>query len=192
VFGHTPVTDSDWLTAAALDPHSYDPTNQGVEANVILGRIQPVPGQGVVRTKLFIPSEDVWAPATGWPPYDNNLGDNRGFSPTAEPEDSRVTIYTDFENGIVVARQNPSIDAVQQANGSVLIRYNAADPFSPGGEGLAKASGISVNGTLGISPSSNGIRVAGDDITTFPALEIYSDRNGTDNSSAAVMAELSR
>jgi hypothetical protein len=64
-------------------------------------------------------------------------------------------------NGVVVARQNPSInadtgevragtpsvDAVQQANGSVLIRYNAADPFSPGGEGLAKGSGISVNGT---------------------------------------------
>ena len=27
ILGHTPVTDSDWLTAAALDPHSYDPKN---------------------------------------------------------------------------------------------------------------------------------------------------------------------
>ncbi|CAN5613139.1 hypothetical protein BH10ACT9_BH10ACT9_38840 [soil metagenome] len=193
VFGRQPVTESDWLTAAALDPHSYDPKNNGVEANIVVGRIQSVPGQGVVRTNLFIPSKNVWAPATGWPPYDNNLGDNRGFSPTAGPEDSRVTIYTDFDNGIVVARQNPSINAdtgevrtgapsisaVQQANGSVLIQYNAADPFSPGGQDLAKAGGISVNGRLGISPSDNGIRVAGDDITTFPALEVYSDRGGT-------------
>ncbi|MET0863741.1 MAG: hypothetical protein ABWZ98_05355, partial [Nakamurella sp.] len=88
VFGRAPTTDSDWLTAAALDPHSYDPKNNGVQANVVVGRIQPVPGQGVVRTNLFIPSKDVWAPASGWPPYDNNLGDNRGFSPTAGPEDS--------------------------------------------------------------------------------------------------------
>lgn len=193
VFGRNPVSDSDWLTASALDPHSYDPKNQGVEANVVVGRIEPVPGQGVVRTNLFIPSEDVWAPTVGLPPYDNNLGDNRGFSPTAGPEASRVAIYTDFDNGIVVARQNPSINAdtgevrtgtpsigaVQTADGGVLINYNAADPFSPGGESLAKGSGISVNGTLGIVPSDTGPRVGGDDVTTFPALEVYSDRGGT-------------
>ncbi|KWX67243.1 EspA/EspE family type VII secretion system effector [Mycobacterium sp. NAZ190054] len=192
VFGRAPVSDADWLTASALDPNSYDPKNQGVDANIVVGRIEPVPGQGVVRTNLFIPSEDVWAPTVGVPPYDNNLGDNRGFSPTAGPEASRVAIYTDFENGIIVARQNPSINAdtgqvrtgtpsigaVQTSDGGVLIRYNAADPFSPGGEGLAKASGISVNGTLGIVPSDTGPRVGGDDVTTFPALEIYSDRGG--------------
>ncbi len=193
VFGRDPVSDSDWLTASALDPHSYDPKNQGVDANIVVGRIEPVPGQGVVRTNLFIPSEDVWAPTVGIPPYDNNLGDNRGFSPTAGPEASRVAIYTDFDNGIIVARQNPSINAdtgqvrtgtpsigaVQSSDGGVLINYNAADPFSPGGEGLAKGSGISVNGTLGIVPSDAGPRVGGDDVTTFPALEIYSDRGGT-------------
>lgn len=193
VFGRDPVSDSDWLTAAALDPHSYDPKNQGVDANIVMARIEPVPGQGVVRTNLFIPSEDVWAPTLDWPPYDNNLGDHRGFSPTAGPEASRVAIYTDFDNGIVVARQNPSINAdtgqvrtgtpsigaVQTSDGGVLIRYNAADPFSPGGEGLAKGSGISVNGTLGIVPSDTGPRVGGDDVTTFPALEVYSDRGGT-------------
>jgi hypothetical protein len=192
VFGRVPVSESDWLTAAALDPNSYDPKNNGIDANIVVGRIEPVPGQGVVRTNLFIPSEDVWAPAPGWPPYDNNVGDNRGFSPTAGPEDSRVTVYTDFDNGIVVARQNPSVNAdtgevrtgtpsisaLQQSNGAVLIRYNAADPFSPGGEGLAKSSGISVNGTIGIAPTGDGIRIGGTDITTFPALEIYGDRAG--------------
>ncbi|MGE0219532.1 EspA/EspE family type VII secretion system effector [Mycolicibacterium sp.] len=193
VFGRTPVSDSDWLTAAALDPTSYDAKNEGVAANVVVGRINPVPGQGVVRTNLFIPSKDVWAPAFDWPPYDNNLGDNRGFSSTAGPEASRVSIYTDFDNGIVVARQNPSINAdtgqvhtgtpsiaaVQTSDGGVLIKYNAADPFSPGGEGLAKGTGISVNGTLGVVPSETGPRVGGEDVTTFPALEIYNDCGGT-------------
>lgn len=194
VFGRDPVGDSDWLSAAALDPHSYSTKNQGVSPSIAVARIEPAPGQGVVRTNLFIPSEDVWNPQIAVPPYDNNLGDNRGFSPTAGPEDSRVTIYTDFDNGLIVARQNPSINsdtgevrtgtpsigAVQQSNGAVLIQYNAADPFSPGGGDLAVASGISVNGTLGIAPSELGPpRVGGADVTTFPALEIYSDRGGT-------------
>ena len=73
----------------------------------------------------------------------------------------------------------PSVGAVQTSDGGVLIQYNAADPFSPGGEALAKASGISVNGTLGIVPSDNGPRFGGDDVNTFPALEVYSDRGGT-------------
>ena len=115
-FGRDPVSDGDWATAAALDPHSYNPKNNGAQANIIVARIQPVPGQGVVRTNMFIPSKDVWAPTVELPPfdnghalpYDNNLGDNRGFDPYIGPEESRVTIYTDFENGIIVARQNPS------------------------------------------------------------------------------------
>lgn len=193
IFGRDPASDNDWRTASILDPHSYSPKNKGTPPHIVAARIKPVPGQGVVRTNLFIPSEDVWNPRMDIPPYDNNLGDNRGFSPTAGPEDARVTIYTDFDNGIVVARQNPSVNAdtgevvagtpsvsaVQQTNGSVMIQYNAADPFSFGGEGLAKGSGISVNGTLAIAPSESGPRVGGDDVTTFPALEIYGDRAGT-------------
>jgi hypothetical protein len=199
-FGRDPVSTSDWATAAALDPESYNPKNNGVDANIVVARITPVPGQGVVRTNLFIPSKDVWAPALELPPFDNghtlpyanNLGDNRGFDPYIGPEESRVSIYTDFENGIIVARQNPSVNsdtgqvragtpdvsAVQQDNGAVLIRYNAADPFSPGGEGPAKAIPFSVNGTLGITPGVDGPRVGGN-VTTFPALEIYGDRGGT-------------
>lgn len=199
-FGRDPASTSDWTTAAALDPHSYNPKNQGVDANIVVARIKPVPGQGVVRTNLFIPSKDVWAPAIELPPfdnghmlpYDNNVGDNRGFSPYIGPEESRVAVYTDFENGIIVARQNPSVNAdtgqvragtpdvsaVQQTNGAVLLRYNAADPFSPGGEVPAKAIPFSVNGTLAISPGADGPRVGGN-VTSFPALEIYSDLNGT-------------
>jgi hypothetical protein len=200
IFGRDPVSESDWATAAALDPHSYNPKNKGVDANIFVVRIKPVPGQGVVRTNLFIPSKDVWAPALDLPfihhgrvlPYDNNLGDNRGFDPSVVPEDARVAIYTDFDNGIIVARQNPSVNAdtrqarpgtpdvsaVQQSNGAVLLRYNAADPFSPGGEGPAKAIPFSVNGTLAISPSADGPRVGGT-VNSFPALEIYGDRGGT-------------
>lgn len=191
VFGREPVSGSDWDTAAALDPHSYDPKNQGVPPNIVVGRIKPVPGQGVVRTNMFIPGRDVWDPKLGWPPYDNNLGDNRGFSPTVDPEGSRVSILVDYDNGVIVARQNPSVNAdtgqvrvgtpdisaTQQSNGSVLIKYNAADPFSPGGEAPAKAIPISVNGSLAIAPSASGPHVGGN-ITTFPALEIYSDRPG--------------
>jgi hypothetical protein len=201
VFGREPTSPADWDTAAALDPHSYDPKNGGVPANVIVGRIKPVPGQGVLRTNLFIPGRAVWDPQIDMPPLHNNLGDNRGFSPTAGPEASRVSIYVDYENGIIVARQNPSIDqntgqiragtpsvsAVQQSNGSVLIKYSAADPFSPGGEGLAKAVSFDVNGTIAIEPTAAGLRVGGT-ATNFPAIEIYNDRPGATGPSTLVQS----
>jgi hypothetical protein len=191
IFGRAPTSATDWDTATALDPHSYDPKYDGVPANIVVGRIRPVPGQGVVRTNLFIPGRAVWDPQIDLPPYHNNLGDNRGFSPSAGPELSRVSIYVDYESGIIVARQNPSIDertgqiragtptvsALQQSNGSVLIKYSAADPFSPGGEGLAKAISFDVNGTIAIEPTAGGPRVGGS-ITNYPAIEIYNDRPG--------------
>jgi hypothetical protein len=186
-FGREPVSDSDWKTAAMLDPHSYDPKNQGVAPNIVVGRIQPVPGQGVVRTNLFIPGE------TAWTPKGDNLGDNRGFNPTAGPEGSRVSILTDYDNGIVVVRQNPSvlrgdmgnqvkvgnpdIRVSQSPNGSVLIDYSAADPFSPGGQDLAKLTPWNVQGRLAISPGADG-PVAGGMVSDFPAIEIYRDAGG--------------
>ena len=192
VFGRPPNSAADWETAEALDPHSYDPKNGGVQPNIVVGRIKPVPGQGVVRTNMFIPSDTVADPA-----FDplltirDNLGDNRGFSPTARPEESRVSIYVDYENGIIVARQSPSVEAnsgriragtpsvsaVQKSDGSVLLRYNTADPFSPGGEALAKSLEASVNGTIAIEPTQGGPRVGGT-VTNFPAIEIYNDRPG--------------
>ncbi|MBW0017676.1 MAG: hypothetical protein JO236_09055 [Mycobacterium sp.] len=191
VFGRPPSSAADWDTAEALDPHSYNPKNGGVPPNIIVSRITPVPGQGVVRTNLFIPSRTVWNPELDWPPYHENLGDNRGFSPTADPEASRISVFVDYENGIIVARQNPSIDpkagqiragtpavsAVQQKNGAISITYSGADPFSPGGEDLAKATSLDVNGTIVIEPTATGPRVGGT-VTDFPAIEIYNDRSG--------------
>ncbi|WP_319432309.1 hypothetical protein [Mycobacterium sp. RTGN5] len=183
-FGRDPVSPADWDTAAALDPTSYDPKNHDVPANVVVGRIKPVPGQGVVRTNLFIPGE------TAATPFGDNLGDARGFDPTAAPEESRVTFYVDYENGIVVARQNPSVKpgtgaeagtpdirVSQNPNGSVLIDYKAVDPFSPGGEDLGKSSPWNVNGRLVIKPADAG-PIAGGVISDFPAIEIYNDRDG--------------
>ncbi|OBA78344.1 hypothetical protein A9W99_24855 [Mycobacterium sp. 1164966.3] len=191
VFGHPPQSPADWETAAALDPHSYDPKNGGVPPNISIERITPVPGQGVVRTNLFIPGESVVNPQFDWPGYHDNLGDNRDFSATAGPESSRVAITVDYENGIIVTRQNPSVDAktgqiragtpsvsaIQKSDGSVLIKYSAADPFSPGGEAVAKATTFDVNGTIAIAPTESG-PVAGGIVTNFPAVEIYSDRAG--------------
>jgi hypothetical protein len=183
-FGRDPVSAADWKDAAALDANTYDPKNRGTQANIVVGRIKPVPGQGVVRTNLFIPAK------TAWTPFGDNLGDGRGFDPTAGPEESRVTFYVDYENGIVVARQNPSvkpgtgaqtgtpdIKVSQNPNGSVLIDYHAVDPFSPGGEDIAKASPWNVNGRLVIKPTDAG-PIAGGVISDFPAIEIYNDRNG--------------
>lgn len=187
VFGRAPMSKSDWTTAAALDPTGYDPKNQGVPANIVVGRIKPVPGQGVVRTNLFIPGEKAWTP------FGDNLGDNRGFDPSAGPEESRVVIYTDYDNGIVVARQNPSVmqtsegtqaktghpdvQVGQNPNGSVFVRYHAADPFSPGGEDIAKSTPWNVNGEYVIKPTPGG-PIVGGTISDFPAVEFYNDSGG--------------
>ncbi len=49
VFGREPSSATDWQTAAALDPHSYDPDTDGVAPEIKVAKIEPVPGQGVVR-----------------------------------------------------------------------------------------------------------------------------------------------
>lgn len=187
LFGREPASRADWDTAAALDPHSYDPKNGGTRPNITVGTITPRPGQGVVRTNLFIPGESVLDPQLTSLPH-SNLGDNRGFSPTVGPEASRVSILVDYENGIIVARQNPSVDAttgqiqagtptvsaVQRSDGGILLHYNAADPFSPGGQDVAKSIPFSVNGELAITPTPNG-PVVGGNVTNYPAIEIYHD-----------------
>lgn len=196
--GREPVSASDWETAAILDPTSYDPKNQGVPANIVVGRIRPVPGQGIVRTNLFIPGEKAWTP------LGDNLGDDRGFDSAAGPEDARVSLVTDYENGLVVVRQNPSIvvgdngnqvkaghpdvRVSQSPNGSVLINYAAADPFSPGGENVAKATPWNVQGRLAISPGLNGA-VAGGWVSDFPAVEIYRDSGGQAVELARIMPQ---
>ncbi|MGH3635554.1 MAG: EspA/EspE family type VII secretion system effector, partial [Mycobacterium sp.] len=190
VFGRPPSSAADWETAAALDPHSYDPKNADVPPNIVVGRITPVPGQGVVRMNLFIPAKSVKDPTALPLIFDDNAGDNRGFNPAASPESSRVSLEIDYENGVVVARQNPSanlttnqvrtgsptIKVAQRHDGSVYIDYAAADPFSPGGESLAKET-VCVKGTIAVQPGADAPRIGGV-ATSFPALEAYNDRPG--------------
>ncbi len=71
----------------------------------------------------------------------------------------------------------PPSQHIQQRNGSVLVKYGAADPFSPGGEGLAMRTPLNVNGTNAIKPTMDGPRVGGS-VSNFPAIEVYSHRPG--------------
>ncbi len=68
---------------------------------MVVGRIEPVPGQGIVRMGLYIPAGEV----VNFP--HNDLGDDRGEDQTFDPERTRVSLYVDYENGLVIARQNP-------------------------------------------------------------------------------------
>nr|WP_064569771.1 hypothetical protein [Gordonia sp. LAM0048] len=177
VYGRVPVSDNDWRVAAALDPHSYNPKNQGVPPVVSVIKIKPVPGQGVVATGLFIPTETVIGG------IDDHLGDNREFDPHFSPENTRVSYFIDYENGIIIARQNPSVNvdsgevrtgtpkvsASQLPDGTVAIAYDAADPFAPPG---AAELAWSVNGQTVITPSGTGARVSGE-ATDYPSMETY-------------------
>jgi hypothetical protein len=184
--GREPVSENDWRTAAMLDPHNYSDKNAGVQSNVVVGHIDPVAGQGAAQTNLFIPGEEAWYPDLTGGISGHNLGDNRGFNPNAGPEDSRVVLFVDYDNGLVIARQNPSVDTgsgevkvgtpqinvSQNPNGSVKIDYKAADPFPPGGEEAAMAGPWHVNGELVIKPTPDG-PLAGGVVSSFPAIEIY-------------------
>ncbi|MBP2453003.1 hypothetical protein [Mycolicibacterium lutetiense] len=190
VFGRAPKSPADWKTAEALDPHSYGRMVKGAPPNIVVGKVKPVPGQGVVQGNLFIPGEDAVAPSIEpnrplFPHGEFNAGDNRGFDPEVGSEANRVQITVDYENGLVTARQNPSVNlttgetqagkpdiaVTQKADGGVLVQYNAADPFSPGGQDLAKALNYSVNGEIAVQPGASGPSVGGN-ITTFPSFEV--------------------
>lgn len=189
IFGREPASPSDWTTAAALDPHTYNPEYQGVNSEVRVVKIDPRPGQGVVRASQWIAQRDV----VGWPPLPphTNLGNNRGPDSHFDPEDTKVTTYIDYENGIAVMRQNPSVDSqgrsavgapqgsvTQAADGSVRIRYDAGNPFVPGGltdpNGPFGSHRFSVNGDLVFTPGAAGVHVDGTR-TDYPSLEVYQD-----------------
>jgi hypothetical protein len=195
VFGRQPTSPADWRTAAALDPHSYLPLTKGYPPNIVVGRIEKVPGAGVVQTNAFISTET--APAIVL----TNAGDNRGFDPAALPDTSRVTFLIDYENGIVVARQNPSIrlddgavmtghpdiSVGQESDGRVHIKFNAADPFTPALGENTKQFGVSVNGDLFYKPTADGVLVGG---TTgyYPAWEV--NHYTPDGTATAVLQEM--
>ncbi|MCZ4579882.1 hypothetical protein [Gordonia amicalis] len=176
VYGREPDTLNDWRMAAALDLHSYNPKNQGVPPVISVIKIDPVPGQGVVATGLFIPNGKVLGGAS------RHYGDGREFDPNFAPENTRVSYFIDYENGIVIARQNPSADTVGQVrtgtpkmsaaqlpDGTVLINYDAADPLAPGPAGDA---GWRVGGQTIVTPGVDGALVSGV-ATDFPSMETY-------------------
>ena len=103
--GEVPTSENDWKVARMLDPASYLGKNGGYPANLLLGHIPPQPGKGLVRVSWFIPVESVF----NVPHYD--LGDNRDFDPQFDPEQTRISVYIDYEHGLVIARNNPSVDA---------------------------------------------------------------------------------
>lgn len=180
MFGRRPAGAVDWRTAVALDPTSYLDKNQGVRAEVVVGRIEPVPGQGIVRMGLYIPAGEV----VNFP--HNDLGDDRGEDQTFDPERTRVSLYVDYENGLVIARQNPSVGVagevgvgvpevnVQQlSDGSVRLQYEAENALPPlDSETLATFH--TVNGDIVLSPGPDGVGVAAQ-IGDYPSLEIYQD-----------------
>lgn len=195
IFGRAPSSPTDWKTAEALNPNSYDPKYQGVPPNIKVARIEPVPGQGVIRTAAFIPAAQVFNVDAGGMKLNYDMGDNRSEDPNFDPEHARVTTYVDYENGLIITRQNPSVtasgevkvgepevQASQLSNGSVLIQYDAANPFAPPGSGV---TGHTVNGELVISPTSGNPGtprvIAGGEITNYPSMEIYQDNSAGDS-----------
>lgn len=194
VFGREPVSASDWTTAAALDAHTYDPKFQGVESEVRVARIDPVPGQGVVRASQWIPQRDV---KSGF--FSRDFGNDRGPNARFDPEETKVTTYIDYENGVVVMRQNPSVELdrsggpgrvavgvpqgsiAQAADGSVRIKYDAGNPLVPGittdVRGPLGNHRLSVNGDLVFTPGAGGVHVDGTR-TDYPSLEVYQDLPG--------------
>lgn len=191
IFGREPSSSVDWQTAAVLDPHSYDPDADGVAPEIRVVEIDPVPGQGLVRVGQWIEQRDV---TSG--PWKRDLGNTRVADPHFDPADTKVTTYVDYENGLVVMRQNPSVEltadggpgqvrvgvpeaVVQQtSDGAVRIQYDAANPFAPD---IAKDppwplqdNAWTVNGDLVFSPTGEGVRVDGTR-TNYPSVEVYQD-----------------
>ncbi|MCK8671836.1 hypothetical protein M1M07_12000 [Rhodococcus sp. HM1] len=180
MFGRRPATAVDWRTAMALDTTSYLDKNQGVRAEVVVGRIEPVPGQGIVRMGLFIPAGEV----VNF--IHNDLGDDRDEDPTFDPERTRVSLYVDYENGVVIARQNPSVGVtgevevgapavnVQQlSDGSVRLVYEATNALPPL-DSEALTTFHSVKGDIVLAPGPERVGVAAQ-IGNYPSLEIYQD-----------------
>jgi uncharacterized protein YukE len=197
VYGHPPVSANDWLMAAALDPHSYLPKDHGVPPQIVAGRFTPQPGRGVVRSNMFIPTDQVQNVAKDPTDVEQgrlfpmNFGDNRGPSATADPEASRVSIFVDYDHGLIVVRQNPtgnvdgarggaaadapSVHVAQAPDGRLTIDYNAHDAYE---NAVGSALGMTVNGRVTLSPQADGAVGLGGNTTIYPSMETYQYRDG--------------
>lgn len=192
VYARDPISVNDWRMAEALDPQTYLTVNKGADSNVVVGTIEPREGYGMVRTNLYIPGEQAQnftvnpADILDGRAFPNNAGDSRGPDPYAGAGQSRISVYVDYENGVVVARQNPTvvtsgpnlpvaddpqIRVAQAADGSVRVNYFATDAYQPV---AGKLVGVGVEGDVTLHPSRGGSAVlAGGTVGTFPSAEIY-------------------
>lgn len=186
--GYPPSGPNQWKVAAMLDPTSYNPKNKGVPATIQLGKVTPQPGKGLVRIGWYIPAESVF----NVPHWD--LGDNRGMDPNFDPESTRVAVYIDYETGLVICRQNPSVSTdgdvkvgspeiklQQKQGGQIRITYDAANALAPPG---GNETGHTVNGDIVVtpgyagSPTSAGYPTSVDGtIGDYPSLEVYQDND---------------
>ncbi|ETD31751.1 hypothetical protein [Williamsia sp. D3] len=191
VYGRAPRTANEWRMAEALDSETYDPKNNGANATVVVGTIEPRPGHGVVRANLYIPGGEAQnltvnpGDVFGGRAFPNNYGDNRGPNPSATAEQSRVSIYVDYENGVVVARQNPTVvtsgpnppkadvpevRVAQAPDGSVRVNYFGTDTYQPE---IGKRLGVGVEGDITMRPNVDGSVDVGGTVGSFPSAEVY-------------------
>ncbi len=194
VFGRPPTSAADWSTAAALDPHTYDPRFRGTNSEIRVVEITPQPGQGVVRASQWIEQPTVRNVPPKW-----DFGNNRGPDAHFDPEDTKVTTYIDYENGIVVMRQNPTVEVnadgsagqvkvgvpqgsvTQTPDGAVRIHFDAGNPLAPpistNPPWPLTDHPVTVNGDLVFTPGPGGVHVDGTR-SDYPSLEVYQDLPG--------------
>jgi len=180
MFGRVPSTPTEWSVAAVLDTTSHQDKNGTTDAILRVGRVTPQPGRGLVRIGLYIPTEDVF----NVPNYD--LGDDRGPDSGFDPEQTRVTLYVDYETGTVIARQNPSVDSEgnvrvdaptvhvsETTTGAIRIRYDAENPFAP----PDPTGSHTVNGEFVLTPpaTDDGDWGLDGEIGDYPSFEAYHD-----------------
>jgi hypothetical protein len=196
VYGHYPQTPEDRLMAAALDPNGSDRNDSDPESHIVVMRIKPVPGAGIVYGDAFIPQVEVLNPGSfhGTAPGElpgapHNFGDNRNFNKNAAPDESRMSWYIDYEHGIVVARQNvthakngeeasgnPHVGVEQSTDGRVRLRVEGSDA-------LANPAGEAVHGTvkadLIVDPhGGHGSASVNGRVSQYPSFEMYQMQNG--------------
>lgn len=196
-YGRLPTSASDWEAASWLDPQNFDPALKGADSSVVVAQIMPVPGQGVVRGSLFIMDEKVVDPFApdGFDPsaytslYD--YGNDRGFSTNFDPRNAKGAFLIDYENGVVIFRQNPTHDTAghvtigtpdvrvsQAGDGALRMDYNLPNPAAMLGPlNTAELSGKPVAGTVLVAPQSGGPTASGF-IGDYPSAEIYADSPG--------------
>ena len=181
VYGRDPVTANDKLMAQALDMQGDDSGNTDPNTRVVVVRIKPVPGAGLVYGSAFISEKEVLDPRLG-SLYDH--GDGRGFDPNADPSQSRASFYVDYEHGIVVLRQNashsdagvaavgdPSVGVEQDPAGRVRLHMEAADPLALQ---LARDNHVTVRADLVVDPHGGSGRAdVNGEVTRFPSWEVY-------------------